>query len=46
MEMGCIPGEVVTMGDPHGDPIRISIAGYQLSLRVEEAKSIIIEVII
>jgi len=45
MEMGCIPGEVVTVEQvaPLGDPISISVAGYQLSLRNDEAKSIIIE---
>jgi Fe2+ transport system protein FeoA len=44
MEMGCVPGEevLVDMIAPLGDPISIKVAGYQLSLRVEEADAIII----
>ena len=39
MEMGCIPGELITVEQiaPLGDPISISVAGYQLSLRMNEA---------
>lgn len=42
MEMGCVPGEVVSIDliAPLGDPISISIAGYNLSLRLEEADMI------
>ena len=42
MEMGCIPGEAITVEQiaPLGDPISISVAGYQLSLRKDEAESI------
>lgn len=42
MEMGCVPGETVTIDlvAPLGDPISISIAGYNLSLRLEEADMI------
>jgi ferrous iron transport protein A len=39
LEMGCIPGEeieVIRMA-PLGDPIAILVAGYQLSLRKDEA---------
>ncbi len=45
MEMGCIPGEevVVEQKAPLGDPISIRIAGYTLSLRINEANQIIIE---
>ncbi|MBS1591722.1 MAG: ferrous iron transport protein A [Bacteroidetes bacterium] len=45
MEMGCVPGEVVTVEQiaPLGDPISISIAGYSLSLRLDEAGSIFVE---
>ena len=45
MEMGCVPGEEVTveMKAPLGDPISIKVAGYQLSLRIEEAQSILIK---
>lgn len=42
MEMGCVPGEVISLIQiaPMGDPISISVAGYQLSLRLDEAKMI------
>jgi ferrous iron transport protein A len=45
MEMGCIPGEAVTVEQiaPLGDPISIAVAGYRLSLRMDEAKTIIVE---
>lgn len=45
MEMGCIPGEQVKVEQiaPLGDPISISVAGYHLSLRVNEAYSIFVE---
>jgi len=44
MEMGCIPGELIRVVQiaPLGDPISISVAGYQLSLRMNEADSIFI----
>lgn len=45
MEMGCIPGEFVTMGNNQSDPIRINISGYQLSLRLDEAQSVVVEVL-
>lgn len=46
MEMGCVPGEFVTIDliAPLGDPISISVAGYNLSLRLEEADKIWVEV--
>ena len=39
MEMGCIPGEEITLEQSGltGDPISIKIADYQLSLRINEA---------
>lgn len=45
MEMGCIPGEevVVEQVAPLGDPISIRIAGYSLSLRINEARHILVE---
>ncbi|HEX2609272.1 MAG TPA: FeoA family protein [Flavisolibacter sp.] len=45
MEMGCIPGEsvIVEQRAPLGDPISIRIAGYSLSLRINEANQIIVE---
>ena len=45
MEMGCIPGEKITIEQiaPFKDPISISVAGYTLSLRLDEADHIIVE---
>ena len=45
MEMGCIPGEQVKVDQkaPLGDPISITIAGYHLSLRLNEAEMIWVE---
>lgn len=45
MEMGCVPGELVKVIQvaPLGDPISISVSGYNLSLRLNEANSIFIE---
>ena len=45
MEMGCIPGESVKVEQiaPLGDPISISVSGYHLSLRLNEANSIFVE---
>ncbi len=47
MEMGCLPGEVVVLEQvaPLGDPISVSIAGYSLSLRLNEADNIFVELI-
>ncbi len=46
MEMGCLPGERVMVDQvaPLGDPISIKIAGYSLSLRLSEAKHVIVEI--
>lgn len=45
MEMGCIPGEQVKVEQiaPLGDPISVSVAGYHLSLRINEANHIFVE---
>ena len=45
MEMGCVPGEMVTVEKiaPFKDPISISVAGYNLSLRLDEAEHILVE---
>jgi len=45
MEMGCIPGESVNIDQiaPLGDPISILVAGYRLSLRLDEAEKIWVE---
>jgi len=46
MEMGCVPGEKILLDQkaPMGDPISVKIAGYCLSLRLNEAEHIIVEV--
>jgi len=45
MEMGCVPGEIIRVEQvaPLGDPINISVAGYNLSLRINEAQKIFVE---
>lgn len=45
MEMGCLPGERIKIEQvaPLGDPISIAVAGYSLSLRLNEADSIFVE---
>jgi len=47
LEMGCIPGELIEVIRiaPLGDPIAVSISGYMLSLRKDEAETIRIKVI-
>jgi len=48
MEMGCVPGEIIIVDQvaPMGDPISIFVAGYHLSLRLNEAEKIWVEEII
>ncbi len=48
MEMGCMPGEKISIEQiaPFKDPISIAVAGYKLSLRLDEAESITVELII
>ena len=45
MEMGCVPGEKIIVDKiaPFKDPISVSVAGYTLSLRLNEAEHIIVE---
>jgi Fe2+ transport system protein FeoA len=45
MEMGCVPGELIKVEQiaPLGDPISITVAGYNLSLRLDEADNIFME---
>ena len=47
MEMGCIPGEpvLVQMIAPMGDPMAIQIAGYNLSIRKQEADKVWVAII-
>lgn len=46
MEMGCLPGEKITLEQiaPMGDPISVNISGYSLSLRLNEAENIVVDV--
>lgn len=45
MEMGCLPGEEIVLNyiAPLGDPICISVSGYRLALRKEEASAIYLQ---
>lgn len=45
LEMGCTPGETVKLDRiaPMGDPIAISVSGYLLSLRKDEASTILVK---
>jgi ferrous iron transport protein A len=47
MEMGCIPGEMVEISKkaPLGCPISISLGSDELSLRVEEAGHVMVELV-
>jgi ferrous iron transport protein A len=47
MEMGCVPGENIILEQkaPFGDPISIKVSGYSLSLRLNEAEDIEVEII-
>jgi ferrous iron transport protein A len=45
MEMGFLPGELVTVEQvaPLGDPMAIQVAGYAVSLRLNEASKIVVD---
>ena len=47
MEMGCVPGERIFLEQvaPLGDPISVKISGYSLSLRLNEAEHISVDLI-
>ena len=42
LEMGCLPGAAIRFNftAPLGDPVCVSILGYELSLRLDEAATI------
>lgn len=46
MEMGCVPGETILLEQiaPLGDPVSVNVAGYHLSLRLNEAEHILINI--
>ena len=47
LDMGLIPNTRVTLQKvaPMGDPIEIQVRGYELTLRVEEARKIEVEAV-
>ena len=47
MEMGCLPGENISITKiaPLGDPVSVEVAGYTLSLRLDEAEQILVDLI-
>ncbi len=47
LEMGCLPGETLrlTRTAPLGCPLAIQIAGYELSLRRDEAAAVMVELV-
>jgi ferrous iron transport protein A len=46
MEMGCVPGETILVEQvaPLGDPLSVSVSGYHLSLRLNEADAILVDI--
>lgn len=46
MEMGLVPGETILLEQvaPLGDPISVNVSGYHLSLRMNEAEQIIVDI--
>jgi Fe2+ transport system protein FeoA len=47
MELGCLPEEEIMVWKkaPLGDPIYVLVSGYSLSLRLDEAAQIFVDVI-
>jgi ferrous iron transport protein A len=47
MEMGCLPGENISITKiaPLGDPVSVEVAGYTLSLRLDEADQLLVDLI-
>jgi ferrous iron transport protein A len=47
IEMGCLPGEQVRLSKvaPFGCPISIRLGSYELSLRREEAATVMVELV-
>ena len=47
LEMGCLPGEKISVVRlaPLGDPIAVSVSGYLLSMRRDEAASVEVKLI-
>ena len=47
LEMGCLPGEIIEVNRiaPFGGPIAIDLIDYTLSLRKDEAATVLVELI-
>ncbi len=47
LEMGCLPGEVITVDRfaPLGCPMAISVSGSVLSIRTDEADTVIVRIL-
>ena len=45
LEMGCVPGTAVKLNSkaPFGDPVTIIVNDYTLSLRLDEAETILLK---
>ena len=45
LDMGCIPGETIRLEQiaPLGDPLAVSVGGTLLSIRLQEAETILLE---
>lgn len=45
LAMGLVPGETVTLTAvaPLGDPLELTVKGYRLSLRRDEARLVVVE---
>jgi ferrous iron transport protein A len=46
LEMGCLPDEQVVFerSAPFGDPIAVSVSGYTLSMRRDEAATVVVRI--
>jgi ferrous iron transport protein A len=47
IEMGCVPGEKIKLVSiaPFGDPLAIEVSGYLLSVRKEDAATVVVKLI-
>ncbi len=47
MEMGCLPGEIITVDRfaPLGDPIAIVVGDATISIRVDEADNVVVRAV-
>jgi ferrous iron transport protein A len=47
MEMGCLPGELITVDRfaPLGDPIAIVVGDATISIRVDEADNVVVRTV-